>query len=73
MAANPALWGQITWSKPTYANIPLVYPGAVNFEMTVVSAGPDKLFTTATYDLFAGTNNDNLLGYRLRRQDAKGD
>ena len=70
MTANPGLWGQITWSKPTYANIPAAYPGAVNFEMTVVSAGPNKLWEA---DLFGGTDNDNLLGYRLRRQDAKGD
>ena len=61
-------------SAPTLTNLKTVYPGARNFTSTLISAGPDKqFFKTSEYDVYGGTNNDNLLGYRLRRQDAKGD
>ena len=81
-AANfpSATWTQIRGTPPAFinANVPMVYTYntaanatlAPNFVPTVVSAGPNKLWEA---DLFAGPDNDNLLGYRLRRQDAKGD
>ena len=79
----PATWTQIRGTPPAFINVnvppaynyntPADFTRAPNHVSTLISAGPDKLFTTGTYDAFAGTNNDNLLSYRLRREGAKGD
>ena len=71
--ANFPTWAVPSFSAPTMSNVKTTYPGARNFVPTLISAGPDKQFVTPTADVFGGTDNDNLLGYRLRRQDAKGD
>jgi len=64
-------WGQLTANTPPFAGIPGTYPAATqNFVPTLVSAGPNKLWEPS---IFAGSNNDNLLSYRLRREGGKGD
>ena len=73
MTMNPILWKQILPNPPTFVATPAPYPGAVNHVATLISAGPDKQFTSPTYGVFGGTDNDNLLSYRLRREGAKGD
>ena len=71
---TPYLWQCMTINMPAVAGVPATYPAPVqNFVATLVSAGPDKVFTTGTYNLFGGVNNDNLLSDRLRRDGAKGD
>jgi len=71
--ANFPTWAVPSFSAPTMSTVKTTYPGARNFVSTLISAGPDKQFVTATADVFGGTDNDNLFSYRLRRQDAKGD
>ena len=73
MVANPGYWTSLNANRPTFVTAPSPYNGSLNVVSTLISAGPDKLFTTGTYDAFAGTDNDNLLSYRLRREGAKGD
>ncbi len=70
MAVNPMLWKQITNNAPTGYTIPSPYVSNRNHVPTLVSAGPNKSYEP---DLFAGTDNDNLLSYRLRREGNRGD
>ncbi len=73
MTAYPVVWSNImayTANTPGSANIPATYQGNRNFVPTLVSFGPNK---QPEGNLFGGTDNDNLLSYRLRREGNRGD
>jgi len=66
-------WNTLKRNVPAFANYPANYTPNTNFVPTLVSAGPDKNYTSATYDLFGGSNNDNQISYRVRREGTSGD
>ncbi len=69
MTAYPAIWGNIILNAPAFAMIPGIYPAKNNLP-TLISAGPNKSYEA---NIFGGSNNDNQISYRVRREGTSGD